>query len=179
MWSKIQCYPAFLFFFFSSYILTGTKSHLFFSFFPLSIYNTMANKRQKLDTNPEEKFHKGLMEAESTAIIEKEFKESKPYLHCKIDTLINDDLLRKVRKEILSNLHFTLKETDIYKVSDTAHTVRIMADLRARTCITRSIKRVIWPIWTVFPRASSSSYPAYSNLETPFTRPSSASSSPK
>ncbi|EPB83134.1 hypothetical protein HMPREF1544_10119 [Mucor circinelloides 1006PhL] len=79
----------------------------------------MANKRQKLDTNPEEKFHKGLMEAESTAIIEKEFKESKPYLHCKIDTLINDDLLRKVRKEILSNLHFTLKETDIYKVNQT------------------------------------------------------------
>lgn len=77
----------------------------------------MANKRQKLDTDPTDKFHKGLMEAESTATIEKEFKESKPYLHCKIDTLINDDLLKRVRKEILSNLHFTLKETDIYKVS--------------------------------------------------------------
>lgn len=76
----------------------------------------MANKRQKLDTNIEEKFRNGLMEKESTSVIETAFKESKPYLHCKIDTLVNDDLLRRVRKEILSNISFTLKETDIYKV---------------------------------------------------------------
>lgn len=82
----------------------------------------MANKRQKLDTNPKAKFHAGLLGKESTACIEKAFKESKPYLHCKIDTLIADGLLREVRKEILSNLHFTLKETDIYKVN----TSRIM-----------------------------------------------------
>lgn len=76
----------------------------------------MANKRQKLDTNIEEKFRNELMEKESTSVIEAAFKESKPYLHCKIDTLVNDDLLRRVRKEILSNISFTLKETDIYKV---------------------------------------------------------------
>ncbi|CAO3587770.1 unnamed protein product [Absidia cylindrospora] len=32
---------------------------------------------------------------------------------------MNDDLLRAVRQEILSNLHFTVKETDIYKVWQT------------------------------------------------------------
>ncbi|KAG1636572.1 hypothetical protein G6F45_001183 [Rhizopus arrhizus] len=47
------------------------------------------------------------------------FKESKPYLHCKIDKLIDNDLLVRVRKEILSSLHFTVKETDIYKVNQT------------------------------------------------------------
>lgn len=77
-----------------------------------------ANKRQKLDTsNIEEKFHKGLLEKESTSVIEMAFKESKPYLHCKIDKLVSDDLLRRVRKEILENISFTLKETDIYKVN--------------------------------------------------------------
>ncbi|KAI7901118.1 Oxoglutarate and iron-dependent oxygenase degradation C-term-domain-containing protein [Cokeromyces recurvatus] len=79
----------------------------------------MMNKRQKIDNSFKDKFHKGLFEDESIASIEKAFKESKPYLHCKINTLIDDGLLRKVRKEILSNLHFTLKETDIYKVNQT------------------------------------------------------------
>lgn len=73
------------------------------------------SKRQKTD-NISDKFRSGLFEKESTQVIEKAFKESKPYLHCKIDTLVNDTLLRKVRDEILSNISFTLKETDIYKV---------------------------------------------------------------
>lgn len=75
-----------------------------------------SNKRQKVSVNIEEKFHQGLLKSDSVNTIEKAFKESKPYLHCKIDKLVNDDLLRRVRNEILSNLHFTLKETDIYKV---------------------------------------------------------------
>jgi hypothetical protein len=74
------------------------------------------SKRVKLDTKPEEKFAPGLLDTESVTAIEKAFKESQPYLHCKIDALINPELLRKVQKEILANLHFTLKETDIYKV---------------------------------------------------------------
>ena len=77
----------------------------------------MANKRQKLEVNIKDKFHTGLLEKESTQKIETAFKDSKPYLHCKIDTLVNDVLLRNVRKEILNNISFTLKETDIYKVN--------------------------------------------------------------
>lgn len=73
------------------------------------------SKRQKTE-NISEKFRTELFEKESTQAIEQAFKQSKPYLHCKIDKLVNDNLLRRVRKEILSNISFTLKETDIYKV---------------------------------------------------------------
>ncbi|KAF8440622.1 Oxoglutarate and iron-dependent oxygenase degradation C-term-domain-containing protein [Terfezia claveryi] len=42
------------------------------------------------------------------------YAASEPYKHAVIQPLIDDSLLRSVRKEILNNLHFTLKETDIY-----------------------------------------------------------------
>jgi Rps23 Pro-64 3,4-dihydroxylase Tpa1-like proline 4-hydroxylase len=38
------------------------------------------------------------------------------YLHGVIEHLIQDELLRSVRKEIIEHLHFTPKETDIYKI---------------------------------------------------------------
>jgi len=38
------------------------------------------------------------------------------YKHGVINDLLNPDLLRNVRDEILTNLHFTPKETDIYKI---------------------------------------------------------------
>jgi Rps23 Pro-64 3,4-dihydroxylase Tpa1-like proline 4-hydroxylase len=41
---------------------------------------------------------------------------SKPYRWGTIKNLINDDLLRNVRNEIMSEIEFTKKETDIYKV---------------------------------------------------------------
>lgn len=46
----------------------------------------------------------------------KEYAESEPYKHSVISSLINDDLLRSVRNEIRENVHFTPKETDIYKI---------------------------------------------------------------
>ncbi|KAI8074419.1 Oxoglutarate and iron-dependent oxygenase degradation C-term-domain-containing protein [Gongronella butleri] len=64
-------------------------------------------------------FHPELLKEQTVAKIHNAFKVSQPYLYCKIDQLMNDDLLRKVRAEILSNLHFTVKETDIYKVFQT------------------------------------------------------------
>jgi Rps23 Pro-64 3,4-dihydroxylase Tpa1-like proline 4-hydroxylase len=45
-----------------------------------------------------------------------EYAESEPYKHGVISSLINDDLLRSVRNEIRENVHFTPKETDIYKI---------------------------------------------------------------
>ncbi|KAG0175601.1 hypothetical protein DFQ28_006636 [Apophysomyces sp. BC1034] len=75
-------------------------------------------KRTKTES-PKEKFTTGLLEDQTVQKLKNAFKESKPYLHCKIDKLVNDDLLRTVRKEISTNLHFTLKETDIYKVHQT------------------------------------------------------------
>jgi Rps23 Pro-64 3,4-dihydroxylase Tpa1-like proline 4-hydroxylase len=46
----------------------------------------------------------------------KEYAESEPYKHSVISSLINDDLLRSVRNEIREHVHFTPKETDIYKI---------------------------------------------------------------
>ena len=44
------------------------------------------------------------------------YAESEPYKHSVISSLINDDLLRAIREEIRENVHFTPKETDIYKI---------------------------------------------------------------
>ncbi|KAI8368312.1 Oxoglutarate and iron-dependent oxygenase degradation C-term-domain-containing protein [Radiomyces spectabilis] len=77
-----------------------------------------ATKRTKIDS-VKSKFQEDLLESSNVERLSKAFKESKPYLHCKIDKLVTDDLLRKVRKEIFDNLHFTVKETDIYKVHQT------------------------------------------------------------
>ncbi|KAI7847350.1 Oxoglutarate and iron-dependent oxygenase degradation C-term-domain-containing protein [Circinella umbellata] len=84
-----------------------------------SVSEERITKRQKTTESVAHQFHDGLMENESLQTIRKAFMESKPYLHCKIDKLMNDDLLRRVRKEIFTELHFTLKETDIYKVHQT------------------------------------------------------------
>jgi Rps23 Pro-64 3,4-dihydroxylase Tpa1-like proline 4-hydroxylase len=46
----------------------------------------------------------------------KEYAESKPYKHSVISSLIDDSLLRSVRDEAKENVHFTPKETDIYKI---------------------------------------------------------------
>lgn len=49
----------------------------------------------------------------------REYEESAPYHHAVVQGLINDDLLRRARTEIVEELHFTEKETDIYKVNQT------------------------------------------------------------
>lgn len=46
-----------------------------------------------------------------------EYASSEPYKYCRVDKLFQDDLLVAVKDEILSELSFTEKETDIYKVS--------------------------------------------------------------
>ncbi|KAI8977202.1 Oxoglutarate and iron-dependent oxygenase degradation C-term-domain-containing protein [Mycotypha africana] len=65
------------------------------------------------------KFYPGLFDQENRDSIRKYVASSKPYPHCKIDKLVNDDLLRRVQKEIFTHLNFTTKETDIYKVNQT------------------------------------------------------------
>lgn len=48
-----------------------------------------------------------------------EYDASGPYRHAVFDGLINNVLLRQVHTEIVEELHFTEKETDIYKVNQT------------------------------------------------------------
>ncbi|GAA5806925.1 hypothetical protein MFLAVUS_000274 [Mucor flavus] len=78
-------------------------------------------KRMKLEdsSSVQDKFYPGLFTKESREVIQKTVEVSKPYPHCKISQLVNDDLLRRVQKEIYANLSFTSKETDIYKVNQT------------------------------------------------------------
>ncbi|KAJ3057144.1 hypothetical protein HK097_000072 [Rhizophlyctis rosea] len=81
-----------------------------------------ARKRQRIagkDLSVKEAFAPDLLAPETRSSLGKLFADSKPYLHCRIDRLIDDALLRKVRAEIAAALHFTVKETDIYKVFQT------------------------------------------------------------
>lgn len=45
-----------------------------------------------------------------------EYASSEPYKHGVVSNIIDDTLLRSVRSDILENIHFTPKETDIYKI---------------------------------------------------------------
>ena len=59
----------------------------------------------------------GLLTEENVERLRKEYAESEPYKYAKVETLFQDDLLRKVKDECLTHLSFTEKETDIYRVS--------------------------------------------------------------
>ncbi|KZV69202.1 hypothetical protein PENSPDRAFT_581205 [Peniophora sp. CONT] len=47
------------------------------------------------------------------------YAESGPYKHAVVETLFRDDLLEKVKDEVLNEIAFTVKETDIYRVHQT------------------------------------------------------------
>ena len=72
----------------------------------------IASLAERLDPTP--RFATGLFD--SAQGLHKEYKNSGPYLHAKVDHLFQDDLLTKVKDEIIGQLSFTEKETDIYKV---------------------------------------------------------------
>lgn len=82
-------------------------------------------KRLKKEISVKDKFYPGLLEQPSREAIRKSVQDSKPYPHVKISKLVNEDLLRRVHKEIFSNLNFTTKETDIYKVNQTGDLANI------------------------------------------------------
>ncbi|TAQ89545.1 hypothetical protein B7494_g2125 [Chlorociboria aeruginascens] len=68
------------------------------------------------DEDAQKSFRKGLFAKDVLDKYIKEYATSEPYKHSVIASLIDDDLLRSVRKEISDNVHFTPKETDIYKI---------------------------------------------------------------
>ncbi|KAF1346967.1 Oxoglutarate and iron-dependent oxygenase degradation C-term-domain-containing protein [Delphinella strobiligena] len=68
------------------------------------------------DSKVHDNFRTNLFEAAVLKGYRNEYAESAPYKHAVITELINDELLRNVRKEIIENVHFTPKETDIYKI---------------------------------------------------------------
>ena len=76
---------------------------------------------KKLNTNftkedIEQFFNGQIWKSEFQNEMQKQVKESSPYKWGTIKNLMDDTLLRQVRKEVLSEIAFTKKETDIYKV---------------------------------------------------------------
>ncbi|KAK4117210.1 oxygenase-like protein [Canariomyces notabilis] len=74
------------------------------------------SKNSLTDSEAKARFRAGLFDK---AVLEKytsQYASSTPYKHSVISELVDDTLLRKVRAEIKANVHFTPKETDIYKI---------------------------------------------------------------
>lgn len=74
-------------------------------------------KKQATETNTvEAQFGDNLFAEKTLKGYTDEYAASAPYKHAVVHGLMNDDLLRSVRSEIIDNIHFTPKETDIYKI---------------------------------------------------------------
>ncbi|KAJ9655340.1 putative component of NuA3 histone acetyltransferase complex [Neophaeococcomyces mojaviensis] len=61
-------------------------------------------------------FRTGLFEASTVQSFHNSYATSGPYPHAVVSNLIQESLLRDVRSEIINNITFTLKETDIYRI---------------------------------------------------------------
>ncbi|KAG8896312.1 hypothetical protein FRC01_011886, partial [Tulasnella sp. 417] len=66
------------------------------------------------------RFAPGLLDEKHAQRLHTEYAESEPFKHIVIEQLFDDALLRGVKDEILRNIQFTEKETDIYKARDLA-----------------------------------------------------------
>lgn len=71
---------------------------------------------KKQATSNQDRFRPGLFDTECIQNFAASYAESLPYKHAVVDGLIDDALLRAVRQEVTENIHFTPKETDIYKI---------------------------------------------------------------
>ncbi|KAJ3269085.1 hypothetical protein HDV01_001893 [Terramyces sp. JEL0728] len=72
---------------------------------------------EKLESNIKEVMKTVFTNTNHKESIKQKYNESQPYKHVVIPSIINDALLGKVRKEILSNLSYKRKETDIYTLN--------------------------------------------------------------
>lgn len=78
--------------------------------------NGNGKKRATEAGTTQDRFREGLFKPATVKEYANEYAKSSPYKHAVVSDLINDDLLRAVRSEIVDNIHFTPKETDIYKI---------------------------------------------------------------
>lgn len=84
--------------------------------------NNPIRKKISIKQTPEEEakaieyFQSHVFEPSFKSQLTQSIRDSQPYRWGTIKNLISDDLLRNVRKEIMSEIEFTKKETDIYKV---------------------------------------------------------------
>jgi Rps23 Pro-64 3,4-dihydroxylase Tpa1-like proline 4-hydroxylase len=79
--------------------------------------STVNGKKQATESNAvEAQFGDNLFAEKTLKGYTDEYAASSPYKHAVVHGLMNDSLLRSVRTEIINNIHFTPKETDIYKI---------------------------------------------------------------
>jgi Rps23 Pro-64 3,4-dihydroxylase Tpa1-like proline 4-hydroxylase len=79
--------------------------------------STANGKKQATESNAvEAQFGDNLFAEKTLKGYTDEYAASAPYKHAVVHGLMNDSLLRSVRTEIIDNIHFTPKETDIYKI---------------------------------------------------------------
>ncbi len=64
-------------------------------------------------------FAPDLLAKDTVSSYNKEYESSGPYKHAVIPALIDEELLKATRNEIIEELRFAEKETDIYKVNQT------------------------------------------------------------
>ncbi|KAJ7498495.1 nuclear protein [Mycena latifolia] len=69
--------------------------------------------------DPTPHFADGVLDHTSIAQLHSGYVSSEPFKYAIVEKLFQDDLLQKVKDECLSELSFTEKETDIYKVNQT------------------------------------------------------------
>ncbi|KAJ2926271.1 hypothetical protein H1R20_g10808, partial [Candolleomyces eurysporus] len=76
-------------------------------------------KPAQLTRDAASKFHNGLFDHQNISRLHSSYEASGPFKHTVVDKLFQDELLKKVKDECLTQLSFTEKETDIYKVNQT------------------------------------------------------------
>ncbi len=67
-------------------------------------------------SDPTQYFAQDVLHPNNIHRLNSEYATSEPFKHAIMDKLFQDDLLKGVKDECLSELSFTEKETDIYKV---------------------------------------------------------------
>ena len=78
---------------------------------------TANGKKQATESNAvEAQFGDNLFAQKTLEGYTDDYAASTPYKHAVVHGLMSDSLLRSVRTEIIDNIHFTPKETDIYKI---------------------------------------------------------------
>jgi prolyl 3-hydroxylase /prolyl 3,4-dihydroxylase len=81
-----------------------------------SLDPTVPSKKRNAPSSIRSAFRTDLFDDSTVSSFRTSYADSTPYPHAVVSNLIEDTLLRDVRNEIKEHIHFTLKETDIYRI---------------------------------------------------------------
>ncbi|KAG8980141.1 hypothetical protein FRB93_009637 [Tulasnella sp. JGI-2019a] len=87
-----------------------------------SVSPHLANKKSRHDISGLDLsaiFAPGLLQPSNIERMHVSYTNSSPFKYAVLEQLFDDSLLQNVSREIMENIHFTEKETDIYKVNQT------------------------------------------------------------